>query len=699
MKKNIRIQTSSLAFNYLKWIIPFLIMILIAFGITSFIRDKKLAVSKHITLGENLTQGVNNALRTWIEDQIRIIKNIAEDPRVKKALANPGNPILLKEADSFLEEMHKRHPFYENLPLSVKLPKNKKIRVRTETGIKVITDGQFITDTVEDKTIGKCGSNFSYIKSLYEGKDHYISKVYPSLLRGNPIFVISAPVKYRGRLVGVAVIAPQMSYFTDKFVDSTKVGKTGYMAMTDERSMIIAHPNKKLILNKKSQEHTSAVLKHIAAGETHFKETYDSRTRNYIMSKFDTKGLNIEHGWQIMYSQEENEILEQVYHFMLQLTVFIIILSAILVFSMVFLTRRLISNPLHEGISLSEAISAGNLTENFDDSRNDEIGLLMKAMKTMVGKLKNVMGGIRGSANEIAAASEEFSSSTQSFSRNAQDQAASAEEISATIEQLSAGMDNVNHEIKGQFDNINTVSERIEELDVLIDTMVNNAGETLTSTSDIVKQANIGKDSMDGMNSSMSNITKSYDAMKGTVQIISDISDKINLLSLNAAIEAARAGESGRGFAVVADEISNLAVGTAESIKTIERLFGQNKKEIDSGTEEVKKSIEVIAGIIESINKINLMMNELNDGTEKQKEISRNVTREILEIKEKTENIKYASEEQKNAVQEISNAINEINNLTQANAAGAEEMEASSSNLNNIADNLIRNIEYFRESK
>ena len=58
-----------------------------------------------------------------------------------------------------------------------------------------------------------------------------------------------------------------------------------------------------------------------------------------------------------------------------------------------------------------------------------------------------------------------------------------------------------------------------------------------------------------------------------TVAVLRDISNKTDLLSLNASIEAARAGQAGKGFAVVADEVARLAEKSQAAISEVEIAF------------------------------------------------------------------------------------------------------------------------------
>jgi methyl-accepting chemotaxis protein len=89
-------------------------------------------------------------------------------------------------------------------------------------------------------------------------------------------------------------------------------------------------------------------------------------------------------------------------------------------------------------------------------------------------------------------------------------------------------------------------------------------------------------------------IHTSSDQIGGVLEVITDIADQTNLLSLNAAIEAARAGEHGRGFAVVADAVGKLAARSSGSAKQIEGMIKASVASVTRGVATARNCQEAM---------------------------------------------------------------------------------------------------------
>lgn len=257
---------------------------------------------------------------------------------------------------------------------------------------------------------------------------------------------------------------------------------------------------------------------------------------------------------------------------------------------------------------------------------------------------------------------------------------------------MSAEIDRTNQSTGAQHKDLIQLSTMINKLTEMINEIVSQTGSTLQKTEEISNTALNGKLSLVEMSDSIRKVGESSHQMTVIVNMINDISDKINLLSLNAAIEAARAGEAGRGFAVVADEISKLADQTASSIKEIDNLINANYNEIEAGMSRSARTVDAIQQILDGISSIADMIREIFSNMEKQQSIHREVNVIAGSVKNQADAINISMEEQQAASTEIVKAMAGINESTQNTTENSEHILKGARELEKNAKRLAATI-------
>lgn len=123
-------------------------------------------------------------------------------------------------------------------------------------------------------------------------------------------------------------------------------------------------------------------------------------------------------------------------------------------------------------------------------------------------------------------------------------------------------------------------------------------------------------------------------------KVISEISRKTNILSLNASIEAARAGDMGKGFAVVASEVRNLAEQSARSSKEITDTIASIQTSVDETVESMKSVYNNAVEEKAKADEVGSILNKVVDAAYTANEKARNIENEIAYQKEITDKVK-----------------------------------------------------------
>jgi methyl-accepting chemotaxis protein len=347
-------------------------------------------------------------------------------------------------------------------------------------------------------------------------------------------------------------------------------------------------------------------------------------------------------------------------------TVVVIVVLALTWALTAFFVRRLVGSimkPLNHAIQVANNISAGNLDNRIAIKANNEIDLLLEALRAMNEKLVQIVGGVKAAADAVASSSGRLNQEAHSVEQRAEVQSNKIMHITDAIDEMSASVSKVAQNATGAAQAAAQTQAIVQESNTC--TMKNMSATERVVTTVASSSMKIGE------------LSEAIRKIGEVTSVIKDVADQTNLLALNAAIEAARAGEQGRGFAVVADEVRKLAERTASSTADITHsvenvqagtdaavsAMAEVKGNVEEGEKNCSATVDMLQQIVVAADQVTMMAKEIADASHNQSGVSSEIAKDMDEIaaisQENTESIRQVS----GAAEELAKTAAELQRL------------------------------------
>jgi methyl-accepting chemotaxis protein len=400
-------------------------------------------------------------------------------------------------------------------------------------------------------------------------------------------------------------------------------------------------------------------------------------------------------------------------------TILLTLLALIVGIGAAIQTTKSISEPLTHLITVAREIGdSGDLDQNIDIHRNDEIGALATTFNNMVAYLKemaNVSMAVaegdltvevvprskrdtlgnaflrmshglqelvrttRDSAGQVSAGSNQVAGAADESAKVSVQASSAIEEVTSTMHEMSINVQNVVKNTQVQASSVAETSASIDQMVTSIQRVADTAKVLLDianrSREEVVTGIQTMEKATDGLNRTNKAIQSSAeiinilghraDDIGKIIEVIDDLAEQTNLLALNAAIEAARAGEHGLGFAVVADEVRKLAEKSTQSTKEIADLIQSIQREARQAVENMERSTRIVE---EGLS----LGNELGTALHKISNVVTEVYKFSQEIGAATNEQSVGSSQIAKATSRLTEITQEINSAVEEQASGAQ---------------------------
>lgn len=382
-----------------------------------------------------------------------------------------------------------------------------------------------------------------------------------------------------------------------------------------------------------------------------------------------------------------NKTKETFFYGILVLIIFFII-SIILTTLISIIVTRSLKKSIKSFTSILDNIAIGDFSINIETGENSEIGIMKKNLAHSINSVSNIFKDIKeGSsvtlekAEVLSLVSKEMDETMQDVATAVQSMAKGTSIQSSELIMINETFSELGNEIKNIATSIKNVDERTKEVD-------NNAQNSSTQLLILIEAINKVSNSFENVSGKIQGLGDKISEINKITNVINNIAEETNMLSLNSSIEAARAGAAGNGFAIVANAIKKLAEQSKKSANDISKLIIDISNEAavvvnttNGVNQELKQQINIIENSIEDFRIIIKAINNILPQVEEINNTVVEINNKKDKIIEKIHDAAKISEENTAASEEIAASTEEVTKSTEGLANTAKLLECNSNSL------------------
>jgi len=332
--------------------------------------------------------------------------------------------------------------------------------------------------------------------------------------------------------------------------------------------------------------------------------------------------------------------------------------------------REISNGDLSREIPVVSEDEIRDLEEVFTTMVND-LRHMISEMKTVSRKIRSTNSDLNRLASKVLENSHEIDRSAQMIAKSSEAQSLIVQKTSVRLESGLRAMDEMARQSSLTMEKLTHARNQTEAGEA-------SARQTLSHLEEVLKE-------MVTSTKPVMRLANKIEKIKLVINIMNDIAQKTDLLSLNASIEATRAGDAGKGFALVADEIRNMAENSKNSSqeirKLVEDILEENRSvvealqttqgEIRKGREIINQIVKTFVGMLSGVKTVFAEIQEIEAVTRRQVDQLRGLLDQFKELSRladgnflATQKTTVATRNQKEDMEEIAAALKVLDGLS-----------------------------------